>query len=110
MPPDRILEVLAFIARMLKKLRKARGEDERHELAERIAAMMCDKLGPNERQCIFVASVMAAEPIDQEYIGWVLGGAVPAQDSKYPFWQMVLARADDDEESRAPFQRSGKAA
>ncbi len=103
---DRIIGVLAYIGRSLVKLRKARGEDNQHELAERIAQAMSDKLGPRERRCLFVASLMAAEPVDQAYIGWVLGGAVPSEDSKYPYWQMVLARADDDEENRAAFQRS----
>ena len=107
---DRIVAVLALIGHALAKLPKARDEDAMHELAERIAQAMSDKLGPNERRLMFVASLLSAEPIDQEYVGWVLGGAVPLEDSKYPFWQMALAREDDDEEDRAPFQRSEVAA
>ncbi len=107
MPHDRIIALLAVIGHALEKLRKARGEDDMHELAERIAQAMSDQLGPNERRCLFVAALMAAEPIDQEYVAWVLGGAVPSEDSKYPYWELFLARADDIEESRAPFQRSG---
>ncbi len=104
---DRIIAVLAVIGHALEKLRKARGEDDMHELAERIAQAVSDQLGPNERRCLFVASLMAAEPIDQEYVAWVLGGAVPSEDSKYPYWQMFMAREDDSEEMRAAFQRSG---
>ena len=55
---------------------------------------------------MFVSAMMAAEATDQEYIAWILGGAVPLADSKYPYWQMFLSRADDVEEDRAPFQRS----
>ena len=107
---DRIVGVLALIGQALAKLPKVRGEDAMHELAERIALVMSDKLGRNERRLMFVASLMAAEPVDQEFVGWVLGGAVPLEDSKYPFWQMYLAREDDAEEDRAPFQRSEVAA
>ncbi len=103
---DRIVAVLAIIGQALAKLPKARTEDDMHELAERIAQAMSDKLGPFERRCMFNGSLMAAEPVDQSYVAWVLGGAVPFEDSKYPYWQMVLAREDDDEENRAPFQRS----
>ena len=110
MSSDRLVGVLAYIGQALEKLRKAKCDDDRHELAERIAVVMSDKLGPNERRCLFVASLMAAEPVDQEFVGWVLGGAVPSEDSKYPYWQMYLARGDDDEEDRAPFQRSEAAA
>ncbi len=106
MPPDRIVTALAYLGHCLKKLRQVSGEDDRHELAERVASVLAEKLGPNERRCLFVAALMAAEPIDQQYIGWVLGGAVPAEDSKYPYWQMLLARADDDDENRAVFRRS----
>ncbi len=106
MPHDRIVGVLAHIGHALEKLRKAKCDDDRHQLAERIALVLSDKLGPNERRLMFVAALMAAEPIDQEFVAWVLGGAVPSEDSKYPFWQMFLARADDTEENRAPFQRS----
>ena len=106
MPSDRIVGVLALIGQALSKLRTVKCDDGRHELAERIALVMSDKLGPNERRLIFVASLMAAEPVDQEFVGWVLGGAVPLEDSKYPFWQMFLAREDDTEENRASFQRS----
>ena len=107
---DRIVTVLARIGQALEKLPKVRGEDAMHELAERIALVMSDEFGPNERRLMFMASLMAAEPVDQEYVAWVLGGAVPSEDSKYPFWQMYLARQDDDEEDRAPFQRSEVAA
>ena len=107
---DRIVDVLAHIGQALEKLPKAHGEDDMHQLAERIASVMSDKLGPNERRCIFVAALMAAEPIDQEFVAWVLGGAAPLEDSKYPYWQMFLAREDDSEEDRAPFQRSEVAA
>jgi hypothetical protein len=103
---DRIVAVLANIGQALEKLRRVRGEDDMHELAERIAAVMSDKLGPNERRLMFVSALMAAEAVDQEYVGWVLGGAVPFEDSKYPYWQMFLAREDDTEENRAAFQRS----
>ena len=106
MAADRIVALLAYIGHCLGKLRQAQDEDERHKLAERIALVMTEKLGPNERRCVFVASLMAAEPIDQEYIGWVLGGAVPAEDSRYPYCQMLLERTDDDEEARAAFRRS----
>ena len=107
---DRIVGVLALIGHALEKLRKAKCDDDQHELAERIAQAISDNLGPKERRALFVASLMAAEPVDQEYIAWVLGGAVPFEDSKYPYWQMFLARQDDDEENRAPFQRSEAAA
>ena len=107
---DRIVAVLARIGRALAKLPKVKCEDDQHELAERIASVMSDKLGPNERRLMFVASLLSAEPIDQEYVAWVLGGTVPLEDSKYPFWQMYLAREDDAEEDRAPFQRSEVAA
>ncbi len=107
---DRIVGVLALIGQALEKLPKARGEDDMHELAERIAQAMSDRLGPKERRAMFVGSLMSAEPIDQEYVAWVLGGAVPAEDSKYPYWQMFLAKEDDTEESRAPFQRSNSEA
>ncbi len=110
MPSDRIVAVLARIGQALEKLPKARTEDDMHELAERIAQAMSSDLGPKERRCMFNGSLMAAEPVDQSYIGWVLGGAVPIEDSKYPYWQMFLAREDDTEESRAPFQRSEAAA
>ena len=110
MPSDRLVGVLALIGQALSKLRTVKCDDGRHELAERIALVMSDKLGPNERRLIFVASLMAAEPVDQAYVGWVLGGAVPSEDSKYPYWQMYLARQDDTEEDRAPFQRSKVAA
>ena len=110
MASDRIVAVLARIGQALAKLPKVRGEDAMHELAERIALVMSDKLGPNERRLMFVASLMAAEPVDQEFVAWVLGGAVPLEDSKYPFWLMFLAREDDAEEDRAPFQRSKVAA
>ena len=110
MSSDRIVGVLARIGQALEKLRKAKCDDDRHELAERIAAVMSDKLGPNERRCLFVASLMAAEPVDQEYVGWVLGGAAPMEDSKYPYWELFLARADETEEDRAPFRRSEAAA
>ena len=110
MSSDRLVGVLAYIGQALEKLRKAKCEDDRHELAERIALVMSDNLGPKERRCLFVASLMAAEPIDQEYVAWVLGGAVPFEDSKYPYWQIFLARADDAEEGRAVFQRSKAAA
>ena len=110
MASDRIVAVLARIGQALAKLPKVRGEDAMHELAERIALVMSDKLGPNERRLMFVAALMAAEPVDQEYVAWVLGGAVPSEDSKYPFWQMYLAREDDTEEDRAPFRRSKVAA
>ncbi len=106
MPSDRLVAVLAHIGQALEKLRKAKCDDDRHELAERIALVMSDKLGPGERRCMFVASLMAAEPIDQEYVAWVLGGAVPSEDSRYPYWQMFLAREDDVEENRAAFRRS----
>ncbi len=106
MPSDRIVAVLALIGQALEKLRKVKCDDDRHELAERIALVLSDKLGPNERRCLFVASLMAAEPVDQEYVAWVLGGAVPFEDSKYPYWQMFLAREDDTEENRAAFRRS----
>ena len=109
MPPDRIVAVLALIGQALEKLRKARDEDAQHELAEKMAVEM-SALGPNERRCMFVAALLAAETIDQEYVGWVLGGAVPSEDSKYPYWQMALAREDGAEEDRAPFQRSEVAA
>ena len=107
---DRIVAVLARIGRALAKLPKVKCEDDQHELAERIASVMSDKLGPNERRLMFVASLLSGEPIDQEYVAWVLGGAVPSEDSKYPYWQMYLARQDDAEEDRAPFQRSEAAA
>ena len=107
---DRIVAVLALIGHALAKLPKARDEDAMHELAERIAQAMSDKLGPNERRLMFVAALMAAEPVDQEFVAWVLGGAVPAEDSKYPYWELFLAREDDIEEDRAPFQRSEVAA
>ena len=107
---DRIVAVLALIGQVLLHLPKASGEDAMHELAERIALVMSDNLGPNERRLMFVASLMAAEPVDQEFVGWVLGGAVPSEDFKYPFWQMFLAREDDAEEDRAPFRRSEAAA
>ncbi len=110
MSSDRIVAVLAYIGQALEKLRKVKCDDDRHELAERIALVLSDKLGPNERRCLFVASLMSAESVDQEYVAWVLGGAVPAEDSKYPFWQMFLAREDDTEEDRAPFQRSNSEA
>ncbi len=103
---DRIVNVLAMIGHTLEKLRKAKCDDDRHELAERIALVMSDKLGPGERRCMFVATLMAAEPIDQEYVAWVLGGAVPSEDSKYPYWQIFMAREDSDEENRAAFRRS----
>ena len=106
---DRIVAVLALIGQALAKLPKVKCEDDQHELAERIASVLSDKLGPNERRLMFVASLMAAEPGDQEFVGWVLGGAVPLDDSKYPYWQMYLARQDDIEEDRAPFQRSNAA-
>ena len=67
-------------------------------------------LGPNERRMIFVASMMAAEAVDQEYIAWVLGGAIPFDDSKYPYWQMLLSRADGIGEDIAPFHRPNGAA
>ena len=107
---DRIVGVLALIGQALEKLRTVKCDDDRHELAERISQAMSDKLGPNERRLMFVAALLAAEPVDQEYVGWVLGGAVPLEDSKYPYWQMYLVRQDDDEEDRAPFQRSEAAA
>ena len=107
---DRIVAVLALIGQALLHLPKASGEDAMHELAERIASMMSDQLGPNERRLMFVAALMAAEPVDQEYVAWVLGGAVPLEDSKYPFWQMALAREDGAEEDRAPFRRPKVAA
>ena len=107
---DRIVAVLARIGQALEKLRTVKCDDDRHELAERIAAVMSGEFGPNERRLMFVASLMAAEPIDQEYVGWVLGGAVPSEDSKYPYWQMYLAREDVDEENRAAFQRSNEEA
>ena len=110
MASDRIVAVLALIGQALSKLPKTSGEDAMHELAERIALVMSDKLGRNERRLMFVAGLMAAEPVDQEFVAWVLGGAVPLEDSKYPFWQMYLARQDDTEEDRAPFQRSEAAA
>ncbi len=106
MSSDRIVAVLAHIGHTLEKLRKAKCDDDRHELTERMALVMSDKLGPGERRCMFVASLMAAEPVDQEYVAWVLGGAVPIEDSKYPYWQMFLAREDDVEENRAAFRRS----
>ncbi len=106
MPHDRIVGVLAVIGHALEKLRKAKCDDDRHELAEGIALVLSDNLGPGERRCLFVAALMAAEPVDQEYIAWVLGGAVPFEDSKYPYWQMFLAREDDVEENRAAFRRS----
>ena len=105
---DRLVAVMAFIWHALSKLR-GRSEDDQHELAERVALVM-SKLGPNERRLMFVSALMAAEAVDQEYIGWVLGGAVPLEDSKYPFWQMYLSRADSVEEDLAPFQRSNEAA
>ena len=105
---DRLVNVMAFIGHALSKLR-GRSEDDQHELAERVALAM-SKLGPNERRLMFVSALMAAEAIDQEYIAWVLGGAVPFEDSKYPYWQMFLSRADSVEEDLAPFQRSSKAA
>ncbi len=107
---DRIVAVLALIGQALEKLPKARGEDDMHQLAERIAQAMSDKLGPKERRAMFVGSLMSAEPVDQEYVAWVLGGAVPAEDSKYPYWQMFLAREDNTEEDLAPFQRSNSEA
>ena len=107
---DRIVGVLARIGQALAKLPKARDEDAMHELAERIAQTMSDDFGPNERRLMFMASLMSAEPVDQEYVACVLGGAVPLEDSKYPYWQMFLAREDDAEEDRAPFQRSEVAA
>ena len=107
---DRIVGVLAEFGRALAKLPKARDEDAMHELAEGMAAFMSDKLGPNERRFMFVAALLAAEPIDQEYVAWVLGSAVPLEDSKYPYWQMFLAREDGAEEDRAPLQRSEAAA
>ena len=110
MSSDRIVGVLAEFGQALAKLPKARDEDAMHELAERIAAVMLEKFGKFERRLMFVGSCMAAEPVDQEYVAWVLGGAVPSEDSKYPYWQMFLAREDDGEEDRAPFQRSEVAA
>ena len=107
---DRIVGVLALIGQALEKLRTVKCDDDQHELAERISQAMSDKLGPNERRLMFVAALLAAEPVDQEYVGWVLGGAVPLEDSKYPYWQMFLAREDDGEEDRAPFRRSEVAA
>ncbi len=106
MSSDRLVGVLAYIGHALAKLRQVNCDDDRHELAERIALVLSDKLGPGERRCLFVASLMAAEPIDQEYVAWVLGGAVPSEDSKYPYWQMFLAREDDSDEMRATFRRS----
>ena len=106
---DRLATVLGYIGFSLSKLR-GRSEDDQHELAERVALVMTEKLGPNERRLMFVSAMMAAEPTDQEYIAWVLGGAVPFDDSQYPYWQMFLSRADNGEEDRAPFQRSGEAA
>ena len=102
---DRLATVLGYIGFSLSKLR-GRSEDDQHELAERVALVMPEKLGPNERRLMFVSAMMAAEPTDQEYIAWVLGGAVPFEDSKYPYWQMFLSRADNVEEDRALFQRS----
>ncbi len=103
---DRLATVLAYIGFSLSKLR-GRSEDDQHELAERVALVMAEKLGPTERRLMFVASMMAAEAVDQEYIAWVLGGAVvPFEDSEYPYWQMFLSRADAVEEDIAPFQRS----
>ena len=101
---DRLATVLGFVGYALSRLR-GRSEDDQHALAERVALVMA-KLGPRERRLMFVASMMAAEPIDQEYIAWVLGGTEPFTDSKYPYWQMFFSRADDIEEDRAPFQRS----
>ena len=107
---DRIVGVLAEFGRALAKLPKARDEDAMHELAEGMASLMLKKFGKFERRLMFLSSFMAAEPIDQEYVAWVLGGAVPLQDSKYPYWQMFLARQDDTEEDRAPWRRSEVAA
>ena len=106
MPSDRIIAVLAIIGQALAKLRTVKCEDDRHELAERIALVMSNQLCPRARRCVFVAALMAAEAVDQEYVAWVRGGAVPSEDSKYPYWQMFLAREDEDEENRAAFQRS----
>ncbi len=103
---NRLVVVLAYIGHSLAKLRKARGENDMHEIAERMAAVMSEKFHPSERRCMFVASLMAAEPVDQEYIAWVLGGAIPLEDSKYPYSQMFFARERSDEENRAAFQRS----
>ena len=105
---DRLATALGFVGYALSRLR-GRSEDDQHELAERVAVSLA-ALGPNERRLMFVASMMAAEAVDQEYIAWVLGGAIPFEDSKYPYWQMFLSRADGVEEDIAPFQRSGKAA
>ena len=105
---DRIVTVLGFLAYALARLR-GRGEDDQHALAERVAVSLA-ALGPNERRLMFVASMMAAEAVDQEYIAWVLGGAIPFEDSKYPYWQMYLSRADGVEEDIAPFQRPNEAA
>ena len=101
---DRIVTVLGFVGYALSRLRGC-SDDDQHELAERVAVSLA-ALGPKERRLMLVASMMAAEPIDQEYIGWVLGGAMPLTDSKYPYWQMYLSRADNVEEDLAPFQRS----
>ena len=101
---DRLATVLGYIGFSLSKLR-GRSEDDQHELAERVALVLA-KLGPKERRLMFVSAMMAAEATDQEYIAWVLGGAVPYADSQYPYWQLFLSRADDVEEDRAPFQRS----
>ena len=105
---DRLATVLGFVGYALSRLRGC-SDDDQHELAERVAVSLA-ALGPNERRMMFVASMMAAEAVDQEYIGWVLGGAVPFDDSKYPYWQMYLSRADSIEEDRAPFQRPDAAA
>ena len=103
---ERIGAVRGLVGYALAKLR-GRSEDDQHELAERVAVSLA-ALGPNERRMIFVASMMAAEAVDQEYVAWVLGGAIPFEDSKYPYWQMFLSRADNVEEDRAPFQRSSE--
>ena len=74
------------------------------------ARLRAGRLGARVRGRMFVSAMMGAEATDQEYIAWMLGGAVPLADSKYPYWQMFLSRADDIEEDIAPFQRPNGAA
>ena len=95
MPSDRIVAVLAYAGHCLEMLRKARSEDDMHEIAERMATVAKAKLHPSERRCNLVSALMAAETIDQEYVAWVLGGAAPLEDSKYPYWDLVLRNAGE---------------